>query len=141
MRESIPNCVAFTLTELLVALSLSMLLATFAVFSYSDTSKLYSVKQASHKLSMALERAAALALSKNQVITCTIKQGLLCKDEETRKVLPSIATDPPLTLSSNQLELHFYPSGTTRPSTLLLSYENAVCSIRISLYGRVRVLC
>lgn len=134
----------FSLLETLAAVSIFGVIITLAIPQFRAHTSGLALRHEAATLQTFLELGAAYALTARTTIEVTAARESISVAHPdgtiiaTHRVRHNASLD---FLKSSSLPLYFYPAISASPATLVLTKNGYVCSVIISLRGRVRTEC
>jgi prepilin-type N-terminal cleavage/methylation domain-containing protein len=137
-------CGGFSLLELSVCTAIVGIVIGIAVpHTLSSLNQLY-LKGEATSVRLFIESAYAHALSSQQRVNVSLNQNTLQGLTESGEVIGRYSTRHSVTINPDSVSgrtLTFYPTIAASPATIQISRRGRLCSVIISLRGRVRVSC
>ncbi len=146
MRSNVKNISAikgYSLTEVLIGIAISSILFSMSIPSLSEINTLRFLKHESHKVKHELEDVLVKAQIENTDHEVIITQTSITSFQKGNP-LPFFEYNFPKKIQTDlrtPLKVSLYKSGVASPTTITLKSGATTCKIKISLRGRVTVLC
>jgi prepilin-type N-terminal cleavage/methylation domain-containing protein len=134
----------FSLIETLLVTSLLASLGAIAIPSLAGWMPKHQAQVEARAVQLALERAYAIAVTRSIPIKVAISPGSITATTPSNITLFSHRIRAPVAtrIKGEQKEaLYFYPSHTASPATITIENASYICSLVVSLRGRIRREC
>lgn len=134
----------FSVIETLLVTSLLASLGAIAIPSLAGWMPKHQAQVEARAVQLALERAYAIAVTRAIPVKVAISPGSVAATTPSNTTLFAHNLRAPVTarIKGEQKEaLFFYPSHTASPATVTIENNAYVCSLVISLRGRIRREC
>jgi prepilin-type N-terminal cleavage/methylation domain-containing protein len=134
----------FSLIETLLVTSLLASLGAIAIPSLAGWMPKHQAQVEAREVQLALERAYAVAVTRGISVKVAISQGSITASTTSNTLLFAHRIRAPVTarIKGEQKEaLFFYPSHTASPATITIENKSYLCSLVVSLRGRIRREC
>lgn len=134
----------FSLIETLLVTSLLASLGAIAIPSLAGWMPRHQAQVEARAVQLALERAYAIAVTRATPVKVAISPKSVTATTTANSPLFAHHLRPPVTarIKGEQKEaLYFYPSHTASPATITIENNSYLCSLVVSLRGRIRREC
>ncbi len=134
----------YSLLETVLTMALASTLAAVAIPSISSWRARHITLREAKRVQRALERAYIIALLRETTVEVSITAtGLVATSQDGTPIfLLSVPPNTSIQLKSKeQQSIHFYPSHTATPTTIVVTQSAHQCSVVLSLRGRTRREC
>ena len=134
----------FSLIETLLVTSLLASLGAIAIPSLAGWMPRHQAQVEARAVQLALERAYAIAVTRATPVKVAISPKSVTATTPSNITLFAHRLRSPVTarIKGDQKEaLYFYPSHTTSPATITIENNSYLCSLVVSLRGRIRREC
>ena len=134
----------FSLIETLLVTSLLASLGAIAIPSLAGWMPKHHAQVEARAVQLALERAYAVAVTRGTSVKVAISLGSITASTASDTLLFAHRIRAPVTArikGEHKEALYFYPSHTASPATITIENDSYVCSLVVSLRGRIRREC
>lgn len=134
----------FTLLETLIVLSITSIVIALAIPQFHTYTKHMTLRNEALKIRLFLESCAAYAIASRSTIEVLVSMTKLTAVQQGGDTLKQhvVRNGAELTLlNPPEIPLLFHPTITASPKTLTLKKIDMICSVIVSLRGRIRIAC
>lgn len=134
----------FSLIETLLVTSLLASLGAIAIPSLAGWMPKHQAQVEARAVQLALERAYTIAVTRAIAVKVAISPGSITATTPSNSLLFAHRLRAPVTarIKGDQKEaIYFYPSHTASPATIAVENNAYLCSLVVSLRGRIRKEC
>lgn len=134
----------YSLLETVLTMALASAVAAVAIPSISSWRTRHITLREAKRVQRALERAYIIALLRETTVEVSFTATELVATSLDGTLLFSLSVSPNTSIrlkSREQHSIHFYPSHTVTPTTIVVTQSAYQCSVVLSLRGRTRREC